>query len=95
VQFGHQLIKQQLSKFRISNTFGELFDFRIAYDTIFSIYQRVFRGNFDADYYTYDEAKRLLKGHVAAQNTLYVASSHKIREKAGNGFGRVPILLPG
>ena len=78
VQCGHQLIKQQLSKFLISNTFGELFDFKIAYDTIFSIYQRVFRGNFDADYYTYGEAKKLLKGHVAAQNTLYVASSHRI-----------------
>lgn len=50
VQCGHQLIKQQLSKFRIINTFGELFDFRIAYDTIFSVYQRVFRGNIDADY---------------------------------------------
>lgn len=78
VQCGHQLIKQQLAKFQISNTFGELFDFRIAYDTIFSVYQRVFKGNFEADYFTYGEAKKLLNGHVAAQNTLYVASSHKI-----------------
>lgn len=78
VQCGYQMIKRQANKFCVSNTFGDLFDFRIAYDTISTAYSLVFKGNEDTDYYTYAEAKKRLKGYPTAQKTIYVAASHKI-----------------
>ena len=81
VQCGYQLIKRQTAKFHVPNTFINLFDFKIAYDTIFSAYTLVFKGDAEADFYTYAEAKRLLNGHTAALKVLYVAASHKIMDK--------------
>lgn len=78
VQCGYQLIKRQTAKFHITNTFGNMFDFKVAYDAIFSAYSLVFKGNMEADFYTYTEAKKLLKGHQAALKAIYVATSHKI-----------------
>lgn len=80
VQCGHQMIKRQAEKFCVDQTFGSLFDFKIAYDTIFTAYKLVFKGNEGADFFTYSEAKKLLKGHPAAQKALYVAASHKIMD---------------
>lgn len=81
VQCGYQLFKRQTGKFGIGNTFGEMLDYKIAYDTILSVYTTVFKGNFDADYYTYATAKQLLQGQQAAQKAIFVASSHKITDQ--------------
>ena len=78
VQCGHYLIKRQTQKFGISNTFGELLDYNIAYDSILAAYNRVFKGTENADFHTYQNAKNLLKGHPTAQKTLYVATSHNV-----------------
>jgi hypothetical protein len=78
VQCGYQMIKRLARKFNTGTTFGELFDFKIAYEAIFSVYALVFKGNYKADYYTYAEAKKLLKGNDAAKKIIYVATSHKI-----------------
>ena len=44
------------------------------------VYTLVFKGTFDADYYTYDDAKKLLNGQQAALKSIYVAASHRITE---------------
>ena len=80
VQCGYQMIKRLTRKFGISNTFGELLDFRIAYDAICSTYQLTLRGTENADFFTYAEAKERLTGHVKAQDVLRVASSHRITD---------------
>ena len=80
VQCGHQMIKRQCNKFNVNNTFGELFDFKIAYDAILTAYTLVFKATEETDYFTYVEAKKLLKGHPAAQKVLWVASSHKVTD---------------
>lgn len=80
VQCGYQIIKRQTAKFGIHNTLGELLDYKIAYDTIFYVYTLAFKGTFDADYYTYADAKKFLKGQQAAQKAIYVAASHRITE---------------
>lgn len=74
------MIKRQTQKFGVSNTFGDLLDYNIAYDTIYHVYSLDFKGNFDADYYTYPAAKRLLKGQQAALKTIFVAASHRITD---------------
>ena len=78
VQCGHYLIKRQMQKFGISNTFGELLDYNTAYDSILAAYNRVFKGTENADFHTYQNAKNLLKGRPTAQKTLYVATSHNV-----------------
>lgn len=78
VQCGNNLIKRQTQKYGIGNTFGELIDYNIAYDSILSAYTRVFKGTEDTDFYTYQEAKKLLKGYPTALKTLYVAASHNV-----------------
>lgn len=78
VQCGHNLIKRQTKKFRISNTFGDLLDYHIAYDSILTAYSRVFKGTENADFFTYQNAKKRLNGHAAALKTLYVATSHNV-----------------
>ena len=78
VQCGYQMIRRLTQKFCIGNTFGELFDFRIAYEAIQSAYVLVLKGTEDADYYTYAEAKKQLKGKRKAQDVILVAASHRI-----------------
>ena len=58
VQLGDQKVKEIVKKFNISNTFSELFDFKIAYDTILSIYSLVFRANETLDYYSFKEGNK-------------------------------------
>lgn len=81
VQCGYQMIKRQSSKHGISNTFGELLNYEIAYDTLCTAYALVFKGNQDADYFTYDAAKQALSGKRAALNTILVAASHNITKQ--------------
>ena len=78
VQCGHQLIKSQLKKHGIANNFGNLLDYKIAYDTISTVYTRVFKGTPDADYFTYPAAKAALKGKEAALSAIFSAASHNI-----------------
>ncbi len=81
VQCGHQLIKSQLQKHGFENIFGNFLDYRIAYDTISTVYARVFKGTPNADYFTYPAAKTVLRGKQAALNAIFVAASHNIMDK--------------
>lgn len=74
VQLGDQKVRDIVKKFQISNTFEELFDFKIAYDTIQSIYTLVFKGNETLGYYSYQEAKKAVAGLVQAERVLLTAS---------------------
>ena len=80
VQCGYQMIKRLTKKFGISNSFGELLDFSIAYEAIRSTYQLTLRGTENADFFTYAEARERLKGHGKAQDVLRVAASHRITD---------------
>lgn len=80
VQCGYQMIKRLTRKYGICNTFGELLDFRIAYEAIRSTYQLTLHGTENADFFTYAEAKKRLKGHGKAQDVLRVAASHRITD---------------
>lgn len=80
VQCGYQLIKRQTAEYGITNTFGDLFDFQIAYDTILHIYSLVFKGTQDADFFTYDTAKERLRGKPKALDVLRIAASHRIMD---------------
>lgn len=78
VQLGDLKVKDIVRKFHISNTFSELFDFKIAYDTILSIYSLVFRANETLDYYSFKEGKKAVAGLVQAERVLRVAASHNV-----------------
>lgn len=81
VQCGYQLIKSQTKKFGISNTFGNLLSYPIAYDTIATIYARSFKGTASEDFFTYATAKSKLKGKPAALKAIFVAASHSITDQ--------------
>lgn len=76
VQCGYQMIQRQCKRFCIENSFGCLFDCNIALNTISNAYSLVFKGNWQADYYTYQEAKRRLKGKQAALKTILAAATN-------------------
>ena len=78
VQCGYQMIKRQAKKYGISNTFGNLLDYRIAYDTISHVYSLVFKGTENTDFFTYPMAKEKLKGNPKAQAVIRTAASHRI-----------------
>jgi hypothetical protein len=60
-----------------------MFDFKVAYTTLLRIYSLVFKGNTEADYYSYQEAKKAVAGFQGRQigtlETLeHISKNHKI-----------------
>lgn len=78
VQSSSQLIKQICNKHRIGNTFGELFDFKIAYDAISIVYKRVTGGTSSLDFYKYETAKSLIRSPRARAVIELSAEHHSI-----------------
>lgn len=83
VQSGDQQVKRIAEDCGIGKTFAEMFDFKVAYTTLLRIYSLVFKGNAEADYYSYQEAKKAVAGFQGRQigtlETLeHISKNHKI-----------------
>lgn len=79
VQSSYDLIRLLCEKFEIGNSFGELFDYPVALYAIEAIFKRVFRLGAECDFYTYQEAKKLVPKGAAEKALFSLATNHNIK----------------
>lgn len=87
VQCGYQFIKQICIKFGLSNRFDRLLSYDIALWAHETIYNRIFTGCSDADFYTYASAKKRLSSQ-RAKETLLASSIGKRITAPEYAYGR-------
>lgn len=82
VQAGYVLLNSISRTHHMDRTFGDLFSYKIAFETISSVYKRIFRSDISHDYYTYQTAKRLIRSPKARHALELAAEHHPISSTA-------------
>lgn len=84
VQCGDQQVNRIAEDCKIGKTFAEMFDFKVAYTTLLRIYSLVFKGNSEADYYSYQEAKKAVAGLPGLQTRARMNALKTLEEISKN-----------
>lgn len=82
VQAGYVLLNSISRTHNMDRTFGNLFSYEIAFETISSVYKRIFHSDMSLDYYTYQTAKQLISSPKARQVLELAAEHHPISSTA-------------
>ncbi len=76
IQASYHFLESICKHFDISKRFADLFDYRIAIYAIETVFGRVYRLKPNDTFYTYSEAKKLVRPDSAAHKTLYAAATN-------------------
>ena len=79
VQASYELIRSLRKKFGVDRTFGELFDYQIAFYAVKNVFKRVFLLKPECDFYTYQEAKKRMPRGAAGDALRSLATNHNIK----------------
>lgn len=94
VQCGYQFIKQICEKHSMPNRFDLLLSYEIALWAEETIYNRIFRNSSELDFFTYEEAKKLLCSD-SAKKTLMASACGKRIIASDYDYGRRNICNAG
>lgn len=82
IQASYALLTSISRKHNFERTFGNLFSYEIAFETICSVYNRIFRSDISLDFYTYQTAKQLIHNPKARRALETAAEHHSISAPA-------------
>lgn len=75
VQASYVLLDAISKKRHVERTFEYFFSYEVAFETISSVYSRIFHSGISHDYYTYQTAKQLVR-NLKARHVMELAAEH-------------------